>query len=85
MPVSCDTFRTDSSVPCPVSVRLSGSSKLVRFTAWKARPKIVLSETNHQFFDETDLGLVLLPTELTSPSLVAPTSPRLPTQSPLRC
>jgi hypothetical protein len=75
----------DSPVICPVVFKLPCSSTLARFTPWKARPKIVLVEANHQFSEETDLGPALLPRGLCSPVSIAPSTPRLPTLSPLRC
>ena len=68
------TFWIHSSAITQVAVALPDSSTITRFTAWKARPKIVLAETNHQFSDETDLGPVLVPSSLASPSSIAPSA-----------
>jgi hypothetical protein len=78
-------FRVDPSLVCPISPELPRSSTLTRFHPWKARPKILPVESNHQFFEETDLGPALVPTGFNSPSAVAPSAPRLPSLSPLRC
>ena len=49
-------FRLDSSLVRPVVVGLLNSSTVSRFSPWKARPKIVLMEADHQFLEESDLG-----------------------------
>ncbi len=74
-----------SSISSTVGFGLSRSSTLVRLAPWKARPKIVLNETGPQFPDEIDFGPALVPRTLTAPWSIARTSPRAPTQSPLRC
>ncbi len=78
-------FRNDSSFACQIAVGLPRSSEMARFSPWKARPKIVLAEANQQFSEEADLGPVILPQGLGSPSSVAPNMPTLRPVSPLRC
>ena len=46
-------IRFDRSAVNLVPARLSRSSIMTRFHPWKARPKIVLVETYHQFCEET--------------------------------
>ena len=78
-------FPLGSRVVCAVVRRPRGSSTLTRFTAWKARAKIVLAESHILCADETNSGLALFPSGLTSPASIAPSTPHLPIQSPLRC
>jgi hypothetical protein len=75
----------DASIVCSVDVGIPHASTWTRFTPWKARPKIVLLETDYEFGAETDLGLVVIPRGLGSPSLIALAPPPVPTLSPLRC
>ncbi len=50
-------FPIGSTAECAVEGRPRGSSTLTRFTAWKARAKIVLAESHIPCADETDSGL----------------------------
>ncbi len=79
------TARVCSSIACPVGLAFPRSSSLARFAPWKARPKIVLEETNHQFREESDSGLALVLSTFSSPPCIATTTPRAATMSPLRC
>ncbi len=61
------------------------SEALSRFTAWKARPKIVLAESDRQVVEETDLGPAPVPIGLISCTAMVLTFSRLSTPTPLRC
>ena len=69
----------------PVMFGLPQSSGLTRFIPWKARPKIVLGESDQQLFEESDLGPILVPGQHSVFASIASNSSRLPILSPLRC
>jgi hypothetical protein len=79
------TFRLNSVTLRPVGFGLARSSSWTRFTAWKARPKIVLGESDQRLPEETDLGPVLSPARLNLPDSTAVATPRRPSPPPLRC
>jgi hypothetical protein len=81
----CAAYQVDSSAACPVAFGLPRSSSLARFIPWKARPKIVLAETDQQFADDVDFGPALAPNGHNSPVSIAASTPRFLTLSPLRC
>ena len=76
---------SNSSIVPTVGIKFPHSSTLARFSPWKARPNIVLAEANNEFHEESDFGPAVVPDQLSSPSSVALTTPRVPTLSPLRC
>ena len=82
---SIATFWLSSVTVRPVGLRLARSSTLTRFTAWKARPKIVLGESDQRLAEETDLGPVLCPARLNLPDSTAVATSRRPSLPPLRC
>jgi len=79
---SCNLDRSGGGL---VVLRLPHSAALSRFTAWKARPKIVLGETHSPFADESDLGPLPLPRGHISPGSIDTSTSRLPVPCPLRC
>ena len=79
------TFQLNSMIVRQVIFGLPRSSKLAHFAPWKARPKIVLGESDQKLPEETDLGPALLPSGLSSPMSTAPTTSRQPSLPPLRC
>jgi hypothetical protein len=78
-------FQFNSGIARPMSVGLPQSSTLTRFTPWKARPKIVLGESDQRLYDETDLGPALMPVGLSSSVPTTTTTLRRPSLPPLRC
>ena len=58
--------------------RATRAATLAQFTPWRARPKIVLGETNHKLVDESDLGPVLVPSRLIFSRRRLPSSSHLP-------
>ena len=82
---TASTLRLSSLMVRPVGLGLPRSSTFTRFTAWKARPKIVLGETDQRLPEEADLGPVLCPTRLNLPTSTAVATSRQPSLPPLRC
>ena len=91
-PVESSSMRTDAVSAYQLEsstgwllARAPRSTTLAQFTPWRARPKILLGETDHNLLVESDLGPVLVPSRLITamPTLLA--SPRLPMAPPLRC
>ena len=77
-------YPPDASIGWVLS-RPPRSATLSHFSPWRARPKIVFEETNHNLVEEFDLGPAQVPSRLISapPTLLA--APRLRAASPLRC
>ncbi len=72
-------------VVCRLLSRASHSERLSRFTAWKARPKMVLAESDRQVVDESDLGPAPVASGLIFSTPTVLTFSRLSTPTPLRC
>jgi hypothetical protein len=79
------TFQCNSMIAPPARFALPRSSKLTYLTPWKARPKIVLGESDERLSEESDSGPVLFPSGLSSALPTPTTTSRQPSLSPLRC
>jgi hypothetical protein len=65
--------------------RLPRAAKFVPMIRWKARPKIVLGETDRRVGEEVDLGPALVPDRLISSAPLPWTSSAVAAPSRLRC
>ena len=68
-----------------LSSRPPQATKFVQIVRWKARPKIVLGETDQKVVEEVDLGPALSLTRPVSFVPIASASCRVPPTSRLRC
>lgn len=84
-PAVSAAIRFESPIAWSVRFELARASTLARFSPWKARPKIVLAEADHDVRAESDMGPAVVPSGRGSASLIVLHTSRVPALSPLRC